>query len=186
MNARTLLLAALALGCAERNDKSAHGRSEAVSSASRGMSGPSLFSRERLAPALTALGVEPSSKLLRLEIHARELIVQAEDTTNPGSVLERHFRDGKAAEVEHATLRGKGALSDNLFRLSDVNLDAIPELTRLAVQRIDAESGSADSVLVRRNLPETDDVRLRVFVVSPRQSDYLEADRGGQPLPPTR
>jgi hypothetical protein len=177
-----LLLAALALGCTERSDKGARGRSEAVSSASQEMSGPALFSRERLAPALAALGLKPASKLLRLEIHARELIVQAEDTSNPGSVIERHFRDGKAADVEHATLRGKGSLSDNLFRLSDVNLDAIPELTRLAVQRIDAESGSADFVLVRRNLPETDDVRLRVYVESPRQSDYLEADRAGQPL----
>lgn len=179
---RALLLAALALGCAERSDKAAHGRSEAVSSASQEMSGPSLFSRERLTPALAALGINSASKLLRLEIRARELVVQAEDPNGPGSVIECHFRDGKAAEVEHATLRGKGALSDNLFRLSDVNLDAIPELTRLAVQRIDAESGSADLVLVRRNLPETEDVRLRVYVASPRQSGYLEADRAGAPL----
>ncbi len=180
--ARLVLLAALALGCAERREESGPGRSEAVSSASRGMSGPSLFSRERLTPALSALGVEPSSKLLRLEIHARELVVQVEDTTNPGGVIERHFRDGKAGEPEHATLRGKGSLNDNLFRLADVNLDAIAGLTRLAVQRIDAENGSADLVLVRRNLPQTDDVRLRVYVVSPRQNDYLEADRSGQPL----
>jgi hypothetical protein len=179
---RALLLAALALGCAERSEKSAHVRSEAVASASQEMSGPSLFSRERLAPALTALGIQPSSKLLRLEVRARELVVQVEDPNNPGHLLERHFRDGKAAETEHATLRGKGSLSENLFRLSDVNLDSIPELTRLAVQRIDADSGSADLVLVRRNLPETDDVRLRVYVVSPRQSDYLVADRAGQPL----
>lgn len=178
-----VLLAWLTLGCVERSDKSAHGRSEAVSSASQEMSGPSLFSRERLGPALTALGIKPSSKLLRLEIRARELVVQAEDANSPGNVVERHFRDGKAAEVEHATLRGKGTLSDNLFRLSDVNLDAIPELTRLAVQRVDSESGNADLVLVRRNLPESDDVRMRVYVVSPRQNDYLEADRAGQPLP---
>lgn len=179
---RWLVLVVVALGCTERSDKAARGRSEAVSSASQEMSGPSLFSRERLAPALAALGLKPSSKLLRLEIRPRELIIQAEDTGSPGSVIERHFRDGKAADVEHATLRGKGALRDNLFLLSDVNLDAIPELTRLAVQRIDADSGSADFVLVRRNLPETDDVRLRVYVASPRQNDYLEADRAGQPL----
>jgi len=181
-NRHALVLALLGLGCSERSDKAGHGRSEAVASASQEMSGPSLLSRERLGPALRALGMEPTSKLLRLELGPRELMLQAEDANNPGSVIERHFRDGKPSEVEHATLRGKGQLADNLFRLSEVNLEAIPELTRLAVQRIDAESGSVSLVLVRRNLPDTDEVRLRVYVSSPRQSGYLEADGAGQPL----
>ena len=178
----TLALALWALGCGERNEKAGHARSEAISSASQEMSGPPLFSRERLAPALTALGAKPTSKLLRLEIHPRELIVQSEDASNAGSVIEQHYRDGKPTELEHATLRGKGQLADNLFRLSDVNLEAIPELTRLAVQRVDAENGSVSMVLVRRGLPESDEVRLRVYVTSPRQSGYVDADKNGQPL----
>jgi hypothetical protein len=178
-----LLVLVLVLGCAERSDKAASGRSEAVSSASQEMSGPSLFSRERLGPALAALGARPSTQLLRLEIRARELVMQSEDPNSPGHIVERHYRDGKALDVEHATVRGKGQLGDNVFRLADVNLDAIPELTRLAVQRIDVDNGSADLVLVRRNLPETDEVRLRVYVASPRQSGILEADHAGQPLP---
>lgn len=179
---RALLLGAVLLSCAERGDKSGHARSDAVASASQEMSGPSLFSRERLAPALAALGAKPSSRLLRLEIRPRELVLQAEDANNPGSVVELHYREGKVGEVEHATLKGKGQLNDNLFRLADVNLDAVPELTRLAVQRVDAESGNVELVLVRRNLPETDEVRLRVYVSSPRQGGYLEADHRGQPL----
>jgi hypothetical protein len=170
----------LALGCTERSDKAAHGRSEAVASASQEMSGPSLFSRERLGPALAALGVKPTTKLLRLEIRPNELILQAEDAHNAGSVIEQHFRDGRVLDLEHATLRGKGRLADNLFRLSEVNLDAIPELTRLAVERIDPEHGNANLVLVRRNLPEGDDVHVRVYVASPRQSGYVDADHSGQ------
>jgi hypothetical protein len=177
-----LWLGLIVLGCVEHSEKGGHSRSDAVASASQEMSGPSLFSRERLAPALAALGVKPTSRLLRLEIRPRELVMQAEDANSPGSVIELHYRDGKVGELEHATLRGKGQLPDNLFRLSDVNLEAIPELTRLAVQRVDAESGNADLVLVRRNLPETDEVRLRVYVTSPRQGGYLEADHAGQPL----
>ncbi len=184
MRASRLLAACLLLlGCGERSDKGAHGRSETAASASREMSGPSLFSRERLGPALSALGAKASSKLLRLEIHPRELIVQAEDPNNAGSVIEQHFRDGKPSEVEHATLRGKGQLTDNLFRLSEVNLEAIAELTRLAVQRVDPENGSVSLVLVRRGLPESDEVRLRVYVTSPRQDGYLDADKNGRPLP---
>jgi hypothetical protein len=171
-----------ALGCADRADKAAHSRSDAVASASQEMSGPSLFSRERLSPALQALRNKAGGKLLRLEIRARELTLQAEDVGSPGAVVELHYRDGKVGEPEHATLRGKGQLSDNLFDLADVKLDALPELIREAVRRVDAEGGSAELVLVRRNLPDSEDVQLRVYVSSPRRSGYVDADRSGQLL----
>jgi hypothetical protein len=176
------LITLLLFGCVERADKSSHARSDAVASASQEMSGPSLLSHERLAPALAALEDKAGGKLLRLEIRAGEVVMQAEDPSSAGNVLELHYRDGKVSEAEHATLRGKGQLADNLFALSDVKLDAIEALTRAAVQRVDAENGSVDLVLVRRNLPDSDDVRLRVYVKSPRQSGYLDADRTLTPL----
>lgn len=178
-----LVLLALALGgCEQRSDKSGHSRSDAVASASQEMSGPSLLSSDRLEPALEALQAKAGGKLLRLEIRARELTLQAEDASSPGAVLELHYRDGKVSEPEHATLRGKGQLSDNLFELSELKLEAIPELAREAVRRIDAENGAVDMVLVRRNFPDSDDVRLRVYVKSPRRDGYIDADRSGQPL----
>ena len=169
-------------GCEQHADKAQHSRSDAVSSTSQEMSGPSFFSRERLAPALEALRAKTGGKLLRLEIRARELTLQAQDANAPGAVVELHYRDGKLGEPERATLRGKGQLADNLFDLSEVKLDAIPELTQLALQRIDPDAGRVDYVLVRRNLPDTDDVRLRVYVSSPRQSGFVDADRNGQLL----
>ena len=39
-----------------------------------------------------------------------------------------------------------------------------------------------DLVLVRRNLPDSEDVRLRVYVTSPRKSGYVDADHTGAPL----
>jgi hypothetical protein len=179
----TSALLALGLsGCDQHGDKAAHSRSDAVASASQEMSGPALFSRESLSPALQALRAKASGKLLRLEIRAREITLQAEDVSSPGAVLELHYRDGKVSEPEHATLRGKGQLADNLFEAGELKLDGIAELTREAVRRIDAENGSVDYVLIRRNLPDTDDVRLRVYVVSPRRSGYMDADGSGTPL----
>lgn len=184
MTARCRLLCAALLGCSvvacdQRADKASHSRTDAVASASQEMSGPSLFSSERLGPALQALRAKAGGKLLRLEIRPRELTLQAEDTSAPGSVVELHYRDGKVGELEHATLRGKGLLADNLFDASELKLDGIAELTREAVRRIDAENGSVDFVLVRRDLPDTEDVRLRVYVTSPRKSGYVDADRTG-------
>ncbi len=168
--------------CEQHDDKAAHSRSDAIASASQEMSGPSLFSRENLNPALQALRAKAGGKLLRLEIRARELTLQAEDLSSPGAVLELHYRDGKVTEPEHATLRGKGQLADNLFDAGEFKLDGIAELTREAVRRIDAENGAVDLVLVRRNLPDSDDVRLRVYVTSPRKNGYVDADHSGQPL----
>lgn len=157
-------------------------RSEAVASASQEMSGPSLFSSEVLTPALRTLRSKADGKWLRLEVKPREIVLQAEDPGNAGAVLEYHYRDGKLSEPEHAVLRGKGELADNLFELSEVRLDAIPMLTREAVRRVDAEHGSVERVLVRRNLPESSEVRVRVYVQSPRFSGHLDADKNGQPL----
>src|SRR6187402_780270 len=142
---RQLLPAALlwlsATACEQHADKGGHSRSDAVASASQEMSGPSLFSSERLLPALQALRAKASGRWLRLEIRARDLTLQAEDTGTPGGVIELHYRDGKVGEPEHATLRGKGQLADNVFDVAQLKLDGIAELSREAVRRVDADSG---------------------------------------------
>ncbi len=57
-----------------------------------------------------------------------------------------------------------------MFDASELKLDGIAELTREAIRRIDAESGTVDLILVRRNLPDSEDVRLRVYDTSPRKA----------------
>ena len=185
MSGRRLGVAALAIllaSCEPRADEAGHARSDAVAAQSRDMSGPSLFARERLAPALKAVRAVASGRPLRIEVRAHELIVQVEDVAIPGSVLELHYKEGRVSEPEQAVLRGKGQLADNLFDYADVKLETIPALTRKAIERVDPEAGGVDYVLIRRNLPESDDVRLRVYVGSPRRSGYIDADRSGQPL----
>jgi hypothetical protein len=181
-HAALIALLLCSMACEQHAERASRSRSEAVASASRQMSGPSLFSSERLQPALAALRAKAGGRLLRLEIRAREITLQAEDAATPGSVVELHYKDGKVGELEHATLKGSGQLSDNLFDASELELEAIPELTREAVRRVDPDHGSVELVLVRRNLPETDDVRLRVYVTSPRANGYIDADHTGQPL----
>lgn len=177
------LVALLGVGaCEPRGAKASRGRSDAVASASSEMSGPSLFSSETLTPALRALGAKADGKWLRLEIRARDIVLQAEDSRSRGAIVEYHYRDGVVSEPEQARLRGKGQLADNLFDSADVKLAAIPELAREAVRRIDADNGTVELVLVRRDLPERDELRLRVYVASPRQSGYVDADRDGQLL----
>jgi hypothetical protein len=170
------------LGCSPKHGDASRTRSDAVASASRAMSGPSLLTREELDSALSQLRAKAPGKLLRLEIRPKQLLLQAEDRSSPGTVVELRYRDGKVSAPEQATIVGKGQLADNLFELSEVKIDAVPELAQKAVHRLDPENGTVELVLVRRALPESDEVRIRVYVNSPRQSGYVDADRTGQIL----
>lgn len=180
--ATPLLLLVAAVACQQQPQIKSRARSEAVASASTEMSGPSLLSAGVLMPALSALRDKAGGRWLRLEVRPREIILQAADAARPDAVVEYHYRDGKVGEPEPAALRGTGRLVDNLFDMSEVRLDAIPSLAQEARKRIDAEDGSVERVLVRRNLPESDDVRVRVYVSSPRSSGHLDADHDGSPL----
>lgn len=177
------LVAASVSGCEQRAAGGGRARADAVASASAEMSGPALFSAEALTPALRALRAKATGKWLRLEIRAREIVLQAEDTRAAGAVLEYHYRDGAVGEPEQAALRGKGRLEDNLFDVGEVKLERIPELAREALRQVDPEAGSLELVLVRRDLPQTDEVRVRVYVTSPGKSGYLDADHALLPLP---
>ena len=181
-SAAALLGVVLLCACDDAGKMPFRSRSEAVSSSSREMSGPSLFSDDALQPALAAMRSKARGRALRLEIRSTELVLQAEDLDNPGTVLEYHYRDGKLAPPEHATLRGKGDLKDNLFDLDQVRLDSLPELLAEAVRRVDPEEGAVEYVLLRRNLPDSEDVRFRVYVASPRRSGQLDADALARPL----
>jgi len=79
-------------------------------------------------------------------------------------------------------LRGAGKLKENLFPLDSVYLKAIPRLSSLAVEHVDPQDGKVDSIVIRRNLPFSQDVRFRVFVKSPRRNGQLDANRFGHPL----
>ena len=177
-----LLLLSTCSSCEGQASKNSRSRSEAISSASVEMSGPSLFSSDVLQPALDALQARAGGKFLRLEIGAHELVAQVADPSAPSGVSELHYRDGKVSEPEFATVRGKGQLADNLFDLGDVQLGAISTLAREAVRRIDPEAGRVDYILVRRNLPASDEVRLRIYVQSPQKSGHIDADHTGTPL----
>jgi hypothetical protein len=118
-----------------------------------------------------------------LDVEDHRIVVQTEDSTHPGQVLEYTIEDGALSEPERAELRGTGDLATNLFNLRDVALDKLPDLLMQAAVQVDAQDGKVTRLVVRRQLPQTDAVRLRVYVESPRLSGYADFDASGTPLP---
>jgi hypothetical protein len=177
-----LLLGLLLLACEAQESRAARVRAEAVTVSSGDSSAPSLHAAAHLAPAVSALRARSSDSVLRVEIHARKIVLQAEDPHAKGSIIQYVYAEGRVQEPQRASLRGRGELEQNLFPLSEVALESVPALVERAVRHVDASEGRADYVLIRRNLPESDDVRIRVYVSSPRRSGYLDADARARPL----
>ena len=180
--ALVLSIGAAASGC-ENSTGAAQRRSEAVADAMP--SSRTSFERPEvrrwLASVRRAVG---SARVLMLDVREHQVTVQYESKAQPGAVLETLIEDGRSAEPARAELRGSGDLTANLFALGDVALDKIPEVATAAATQVDAQDGRITRVLVRRQLPQTDAVRLRVYVESPRLSGYADFDASGNGVAP--
>jgi hypothetical protein len=122
----------------------------------------------------------PDSQALRLEIYPARMLLQAQDPKQRGRLLQYEFVHGRLDAPEPAELKGTGDLAANLFPLASVNLEAVPSLCEAAVLHVDREHGKVSQVLIRRNLPVSEDVQFRVYVDSPHKSGYIDADQSGK------
>jgi succinyl-diaminopimelate desuccinylase len=171
----------LTTGCTQ-NAPPSTSRSDSVSGSDPG---PALFERQPLERLLTELRgrVGEDARALAVDVRERGAFVQVEDRAHPGRIIEYGIEKGAFAEPRSAELRGSGKLETNLFALSSVALERIPELVTRATTEIDAADGRVTRVLVRRHLPKTAATRFRVYVDSPRLSGSVDFDASGNPLP---
>jgi succinyl-diaminopimelate desuccinylase len=179
--ASSVALGATLTACAESSPPSAS-RSDQVTGTAP--VGPRLFERvplEHFLETLTAR-VGRGARVLAFDLREHDAIVQVEDGTLPGHIAEHELKAGLLAGPRAAEIRGTGELAANLFPLSDVALERIPELVTRATTEIDPAQGKVTRVLVRRHLPKTDAVRFRVYVESPRISGSVDFDQDGNPV----
>lgn len=150
---------------------------------------PSLLEAAPLERALDALtrairrgDASVEIELLELRASPDRLVLQAADPTLPSRVLQWEYTHGEVKGPAVVELKGAGKLEENLFPLESVYLKAIPRLCSIAVDHVDPQDGRVSHLIVRRNLPFSQDVRFRLFVDSPRRSGLLDANRFGHPL----
>lgn len=149
----------------------------------------SLLEAEPLGRALEALtsairhgDASVEIELLELRAAPERVVLQVADPQTPGRVLQWEYANGEVKEPSVVELRGAGKLDENLFPIESVYLKAIPRLCSIAVDHVDPQDGRVSHLIVRRNLPFSQDVRFRLFVDSPRRSGLLDANRFGHPL----
>jgi len=175
-----LVVSLCALGCDDSAARKDRGRSDAIASKTE----PSLLERPRLAPALDEIARRfgNEARVLTLDVDPSRLLIQVEEPRGTGRLVQYQYRRGSFKGPESVELRGSGNVSDNLFTLGAIKLTALPDLLGAAVEKVDPQDGRVRRLVVRRNLPDSEEVRIRVFVESPRRDGYLDADAEGRPL----
>jgi len=175
-----LLLGVGSSGCENRNGATQK-RTDSVTDAVP--NAPSLFERAEVKRWLGTLRSRiGAARVLVLDLRPHQLTAQVEDQGHPGQVLEYRFGGDRPTGPERAELRGRGELATNLFSLREVALEKVPDLLMLATLRVDAQDGKVTRLVVRRQLPESDAVRMRVYVESPRLSGHADFDASGNPV----
>jgi hypothetical protein len=177
-SARRALLASIALACVACNQRAIESW---LSQGEGAEPGPNLYTEASFAKALGELKKKAPSpvQILSLLVYPDHAVLQAEDPTARGKVLQYVYRSGAVSAPEVVKLLGTGKLEDNLFPLDAAKVEAIPRLARDAQAKANIPEGTVARVLLKRNLPESMDIQFRVFVTSQRRDAYLDADQNG-------
>ncbi|MBX3183429.1 MAG: hypothetical protein KIT72_03315 [Polyangiaceae bacterium] len=148
--------------------------------------GPSLLTEKPLADAMAKLreAVGGDVMALELRIYPARIVLQAQDPARPSNVDQYIYKEGEVSSPVPVKLQGTGKLEDNLFQLSEVSLDRIPPLAGRALTELRIEDAHVGFVSVKRDLPRSMSIRVRVKVSSPRKDAYLDTDLDGNPLDP--
>ncbi|HEX4953498.1 MAG TPA: hypothetical protein VF017_08905 [Thermoanaerobaculia bacterium] len=119
-------------------------------------------------------------KALEISVYTDSVRLQVQDPNKLDNVDEYRVRNGVVGDPIPVRLFGGGNLEENLYQASDVRFDLIPQLITRAGEEIDLEGEEITHVIVKRRLPFSRGVRIRVFVDGTRKSGSLDADSDGK------
>jgi hypothetical protein len=120
-------------------------------------------------------------KALDLSIYENNLKIQVQDPKKTENVDGYDYKNGVISEPVPVRLYGGGNLEQNLFKLKEVNLAKIPELIDEAREKSqDLEGAKVTHVIVKKDLPFSNKIKIRVYLSGTRKSAWLVADADGK------
>ena len=119
--------------------------------------------------------------VLRFNANVGGASVQVQDPAKPENVDQYNYRDGQLSPPVPVRLHlFGGKLEDSLFDWNEVAFDKIPELARLAMEKIPLEGGRVVGFRVGHAIVDTDGkVYISIDVEGTRKSGTLKADAKG-------
>lgn len=149
---------------------------------------PSLYSPQGLRQALLSFETRLGTpiRVLSLRVLPRRALLQAASTTRDGEVDQYEYVDGHLLGPTPVTLKGKGELKENLFRLRSASLENLPALIEEATRT--AKGSQVTLVTLKRALPDASEPRFMVTLSGSGSDTVVVANRRGiileSPRPP--
>lgn len=146
---------------------------------------PSLLRDSEVLAKALSLATDPLPKPIRalsLRVYSDRLLLQVQAREEPKRIDQYRVKNGEVIGPIPVKLTGPGELKDNLFPLQYADLKVIPKMVRHAERRAGLGDGRAREVTLRRNLPESMDIRFWIEVESPLGKRRIDARKDGRIL----
>ncbi|MGW5050409.1 hypothetical protein [Actinokineospora sp. NPDC004072] len=144
------------------------------------------FTADGFKTALAALaeqvGEDPITGALEIVLSESHLAVQAIDPAKPEEVNQFTFSNGATGQPAPVDVSGSdpGALEANRFSTADLDPAAVAKVIAEAPAASKVADAAVTTVIIKRLLPATDDIRIIVNVQGPRGTKQIRADVTGK------
>lgn len=142
----------------------------------------SLFDGNEAAIAMQAFAARKGATLNALEItiYPERALVKSQDPAKPENIDQYTIAPGGSiSDPQPVRIMGGGSLADNVFPIASVKFESVAALVKLALEKTNLEGGKVTHLMVKRNLPFSKDVLIRVYVSGTRKFAFIEADAQG-------
>jgi hypothetical protein len=120
-------------------------------------------------------------KLLTLEVFAKYIVVQVQDSNKPENIDTFDYRNGTLSDPSPVGRYEGDSLDSQLFDPAEIALDKIPDLVKEIQERAkDLEGSKATRILIRRWNPSNQEVQMRIYVSGSRRSATMTVDQSGK------
>ena len=130
---------------------------------------------EAMATFRSALG--DGLKVREASFYPDYVIIEAQDPAKPQNIDSYTLRDGRIDPPTPVHLSASDIVEVQVFRVRDVDWSVVGDVAGRAAQRLRIEDGRPSYAYVDKN--DERELRLHVYVTSPRRSGYVEADLDG-------
>ena len=133
-----------------------------------------------IADLKSTLGTD-DPKVLDLLVYDSYITAKVQDPKKPENIDGYTYKDGSLEKPVPVKIIGNGKIEDNVFRLSEVNLAALPKLTEEIMGKLkDIEGGTMVGYSIDRGLPFDKEIGIMPLVNSSRKSITADADKNGK------
>lgn len=184
-----LILALAVLGCRNLNRRSSYNNNNGGpvvtnSPTRRTTTDENLFEQGKMKEVVGMFEKEVGGQIrvLSFTIHKNFSTLQAQDPNKPENVDEYTYRNG-AVTKRPVRLYGGGKLEDNLFPMSDLNIDAVSTLIeeiQNKAKETELEGAKDPYIIIKKNLPFSNKIIWRLYLSGTRKDIRIEADASGK------